>query len=62
MALDEPKENDKKFINENITFLIDNDLFEWVKPIYIDFVETNKGSGFYIKSSLPPACGECCSS
>jgi len=61
MALDEPKENDNKFIDKNITFIIDKELFERVKPIYIDFVETQNGSGFSIESSLPPACGGCCS-
>lgn len=61
MALDEPKENDEKFTDENITFVINKDLFERVKPIKIDFVHTQNGSGFYIKSSLPAACGSCCS-
>ncbi|HOJ71531.1 MAG TPA: hypothetical protein PK864_01955 [Syntrophorhabdaceae bacterium] len=61
MALDEPKEKDRKFTDENITFIIDKELFERVKPIEIDFVEIQNGSGFSIKSSLPPACGGCCS-
>ncbi|HOP86364.1 MAG TPA: hypothetical protein PLM71_05345 [Syntrophorhabdaceae bacterium] len=61
MVLDEPKERDMKFVDGRITFIIDKDLFERVKPIYIDFVNSPNGDGFMIKSSLPPACGGCCS-
>jgi len=35
MVLDEPKERDMKFVDGRITFIIDKDLFERVKPIYI---------------------------
>lgn len=60
MALDEPGENDVTFIDQGITFAIDKALFEEVKPIGIDFVESPSGSGFALTSNLP-AGGECSS-
>lgn len=61
MALDEPKENDIRFVEDRITFLIDRGLFERAKPINIDFIHTQNMRGFFIKSSLPQTCGGCCS-
>jgi Fe-S cluster assembly iron-binding protein IscA len=57
MALDEPKENDIRFVEDRITFLIDKGLFERVKPVNIDFIHTQNMKGFFIKSNLPPTCG-----
>jgi len=63
MALDEPQTNDLTFIDQGITFVIDKEIFEEVKPIRIDFIETASGSGFQLTSSLRPGtgCGSCCS-
>ncbi len=66
MALDEPKENDEIVENEGITYMINKDLYEQVKPISVDFAESAYGSGFSIRSSLKQAngsggCGSSCS-
>ena len=52
MALDEPRENDETFSEKGITFLVDKVLFEDVKPISVDFVESEMGAGFMVKSAL----------
>ena len=54
MALDEPSENDE-VIKDNgvVTYLIDKMLLEKAKPISVDFIESETGSGFSISSSLP---------
>jgi Fe-S cluster assembly iron-binding protein IscA len=57
MALDEPKDNDQVVENEGITYMINRDLFEQVKPVSVDFVESAYGSGFNIKSNLKRAGG-----
>lgn len=57
MALDEPKENDEVVQNDGITYMINKDLFEQVKPISVDFVESAYGSGFAINSNLKRAGG-----
>ncbi|MBW1722752.1 MAG: hypothetical protein JRH13_14455 [Deltaproteobacteria bacterium] len=65
MALDEPRENDEIVDNNGITYLIEKNLFEQVKPITVDFVESAMGSGFSIQSSLNigggGGCGGCSS-
>jgi iron-sulfur cluster assembly protein len=63
MALDEPqKEKDLTFTEQGVSFAIDKDLMEKVKPIMIDFVESPDGSGFKITSSLAAGagCGSSC--
>jgi iron-sulfur cluster assembly protein len=60
MGLDEPEENDEVIKDNGVTYLINKELLEEVKPINVDFVETERGSGFSISSSLPK--GEGCSS
>jgi Fe-S cluster assembly iron-binding protein IscA len=52
MALDEPQENDATFTDQGITFVIEKALFNQVKPINIDFIESPEGSGFALTSSL----------
>jgi iron-sulfur cluster assembly protein len=59
MALDEPKENDKVVENNGITYMINQDLFEQVKPISVDFADSAYGSGFNIKSNLKREGGGC---
>ncbi len=62
MALDEPKEDDQVFEKNEITYVINRDLYEQVKPINVDFVETAMGSGFSIQSNLNAGggCGTSC--
>ena len=58
MSLDEAKEEDEVFEKEDITYVINKQLFEQVKPVNIDFLVTNRGSGFSITSSLSGgSCG-----
>jgi Fe-S cluster assembly iron-binding protein IscA len=61
MALDEPRENDEVIKDNEVTYLIEKDLFEKAKPISIDFVESERGSGFSITSAmiLESSCGSC---
>jgi iron-sulfur cluster assembly protein len=61
MALDEPKDSDEIVKSNGITYLVDKQLLDQVKPITIDFVESGWGSGFSISSSLKKAdsCGTC---
>jgi iron-sulfur cluster assembly protein len=58
MALDEPKENDLIFSEQDIAFAINKDLLEEAKPIRLDFIEAGGRSGFQFTSSLPAgSCG-----
>jgi iron-sulfur cluster assembly protein len=61
MALDEPKVNDEVIKDKEITYLIEKELFNQVKPINIDFVESMTGSGFSITSNMSKgnSCGSC---
>jgi iron-sulfur cluster assembly protein len=61
MALDEPKDDDEIVNNNGITFLVNKQLLEQVKPVKVDFVESTYGSGFSISSNLAKGgtCGSC---
>lgn len=61
MALDESQDGDEVFTTNGLTFMIEKSLLESVKPIKVDFVETPRGSGYAITSSLQKAdgCGGC---
>ncbi len=61
MALDESNESDELFTQNGLTFMIEKGLYEEVKPIKVDFIETPRGSGYAITSNLKPAdgCGSC---
>ncbi len=63
MALDEPREQDEVFDDRDITFVIDKQLLEQVKPIKVDYVNSHMGSGFSISSNMQAAasCGGSCS-
>ena len=63
MALDEPQEDDEIIKDNGMTYLINKELFEKVKPISIDFIESAMDSGFSISSSMQAggACGSSCS-
>ena len=58
MALDEPQEKDMTFTDKGVTFAVEKALFEKAKPIRVDFIESAKGSGFKLTSSL--ATGDGC--
>lgn len=62
MALDGPKEDDETFNDEGITYLINGELFEQVKPVNVDYVNTPMGAGFKISSNLASgaSCGTSC--
>jgi iron-sulfur cluster assembly protein len=57
MALDEPKDDDEIVKNNGVTYLVNKQLLDQVKPITVDFVESGWGSGFSISSSLKKADG-----
>jgi Fe-S cluster assembly iron-binding protein IscA len=64
MALDESRDGDEIFKEDGITFLINKELYELVKPITVDFINTPRGSGFKVSSSLDASssCGKTCCS
>ena len=59
MALDEPKEDDEIFKESGITYTINKQLYEQVKPIQVDYVDTVRGSGYRISANLAKTCGSC---
>jgi len=63
MALDEPKDNDEVFNDRDLTYIIEKGLYEMVKPVKVDYVNTYMGTGFDISSSLSAgaSCGSSCS-
>jgi len=64
MALDESKQNDEVFEDRGVTYLVEKDLFEKIKPIAVEFITSPRGGGFKLTSSLAPpegACGSCTS-
>ena len=64
MALDESRENDEVFDDKGLTYVIDKELYERVRPIKVDYVNTPMGSGFNIASNMQAgaSCGTSCSS
>ena len=61
MVPDEPHDDDMTFNDKGLTFLVRKELFERLKPIRVDYVDSPMGSGFRISSNLTKACGPCCS-
>jgi Fe-S cluster assembly iron-binding protein IscA len=64
LALDELKDDDESFDDRGITFVVEKEFYEQIKPVTIDYVETPAGEGFQISSNLPKpesACGSCTS-
>ena len=57
MALDEPKDDDEVTVNNGITYMINKQLLDDVKPVSVDFAESPHGSGFAINSGLKKAGG-----
>jgi iron-sulfur cluster assembly protein len=62
MALDEPRETDEVFNEQGVSFVVDKGLLDEVQPVVIDFIETDRGSGFVVKSEALQAggCGTSC--
>ncbi|MBN2241572.1 MAG: hypothetical protein JW793_02690 [Acidobacteria bacterium] len=65
LALDELRDGDASFNTGDLTFVVEKEFFETIKPVSIDYVSTPEGEGFDITSSLPQpeegACGGCTS-
>ena len=59
MALDEPKDDDQVFEESGVTYVINKDLLEQVKPVNVDFVESPRGSGYRITANIAKSCGSC---
>ncbi|MCF6188088.1 MAG: hypothetical protein L3J49_11530 [Desulfobulbaceae bacterium] len=62
MALDEPKDNDKTFEEDSLTFLVEEGLLSTCGAIKVDFIEAGYRSGFSITSTNPVSSGGGCSS
>jgi Fe-S cluster assembly iron-binding protein IscA len=60
MALDEPQVDDEVVDHKGIKYLVNKGLLEQVKPINVDFVENERGSGFSISSNLAKEGGSSC--
>ena len=52
MALDEQKEDDEILTDGGVTFVIEQALFERVKPIRIGYTHSTLGSGYTLESEL----------
>jgi Fe-S cluster assembly iron-binding protein IscA len=52
MALDEQKRDDEVFTDRGVTFVIEKELFERVKPIRIGYTHSTLGSGYTLESEL----------
>ena len=62
MALDGQKEDDQVFTEGGVTFIIKKSLFDQVKPVVVDYIESALGLGYVIKSELLKDFGGICSS
>jgi len=64
LALDESTPDDDVFENSGVSYVVEKKLFQEVKPISIEFIESAHGGGFQVKSSMSAAGGGCgsCSS
>jgi len=65
MVLDEPKKSDVVFMEREIQYLIDQELFAEVEPVTIDFKKSflGLGAGFRLTSNLSKGMGSggsCC--
>ncbi len=62
MALDEQRDGDNVYTKDGITFVMNIELLNDAKPVVVDFMESDYGSGYAISSNLPKggACGGSC--
>jgi Fe-S cluster assembly iron-binding protein IscA len=63
MALDELREEDEVFDDSGITYVVDKNLLNQIKPIKVDYVNSAMGAGFSITSNMSAGggCGSSCS-
>lgn len=63
LALDEPKDNDKVYDQEDLTFLVEEGLMETCGAIRVEFIDAGPRSGFGITStnSIGSSGGGCSS-
>nr|WP_051309230.1 hypothetical protein [Desulfogranum japonicum] len=61
LALDEPKDTDKTFEEDSLTFLVEESLLTSCGTIKVDFIEAGYRSGFSITSTNPVGGGGCSS-
>jgi hypothetical protein len=59
LALDEPKENDKVYDQNELTFLVEDSLLETCGAINVEYIEAGPRSGFGISSTNPIGGGGC---
>ena len=62
LALDEPKDDDKTFQEDGVSFLVEEGLLSSCGAIKVDFLEAGYRSGFSITSTNPVGGGGGCSS
>jgi Fe-S cluster assembly iron-binding protein IscA len=60
LVLDEPGNEDKVFNLDGLTYIVNKDLLEQVKPIRVDYIQTPGGGGFSISSNLKQGSGSGC--
>ena len=63
MVLDEPRDDDELFDDRDLTYIMEKGLYEMIKPVKVDYVDTFMGKGFEISSNLSmgASCGNSCS-
>jgi Fe-S cluster assembly iron-binding protein IscA len=61
LALDEPKENDKVYDQNELTFVVEDSLLETCGSINVEYIEAGPRSGFGISSTNPIGGGGCSS-
>jgi iron-sulfur cluster assembly protein len=63
MALDEQRDDDEVFDDRGLTYIVHKELFEQIKPLKVEYVNSPMGSGFSISSNAQTGagCGESCS-
>ncbi len=57
LALDEPKDNDKVYDQDDLTFLVEEGLMSTCGAIQVEFIDAGPRSGFGIKSTNPISGG-----
>lgn len=62
LALDESKETDEIFKEDELTFLVEQSLLSTCGAIKVDFIDAGYRSGFSITSTNPVGGGGGCSS
>ena len=61
MALDRSTPSDEIFEYDGVSYVVEKELLEQVQPIALEYVESDYGSGFQVKSNLKvkSGCGSC---